>query len=443
MGSRAGRLKRTTALLVSAALVLGLAACTGAGAAPQAPAQAGGSLPTDVTKQLQTAVTDAMTRAGASGAIVGVWAPWAGSWTAGLGTVSTDKGAANMSTSMSFRIASNTKSMTCTVLLALVDGGQVALADPVSKYLPRMVGLGGITLGQLCQNTSGIADYEPSLAAQFVTNPTRQWIPMELISDGLAEPLAGNPGVQFAYSNTGFVLLGMALQAATGRSWSDLYQAYVWGPLGLKHTSLPDSGVLTLPSPHAEGYASALDASGQPICDTVLNDTQLSPSIGWTAGGVVSTLGDLKTYVQALAGGTLVSAASSKAQWATVPLSGSAPTWQGYGLGVVTLGPMRGHDGDIPGFISAMMTEPKSGLTVVVMLNNSTVGGGFAQLLGMQLASIASKVPAVSGSKAPVIALPWSAEQAKQAMDENTICPPKGVTPAPANTAVPVPQSAD
>ncbi|TAM70452.1 MAG: class A beta-lactamase-related serine hydrolase [Microbacteriaceae bacterium] len=443
MGSRAGGLKRTIALLLSAALALGLAACTGAGAAPQAPAQAGGSLPADVTKQLQAAVTDAMTRAGASGTIVGVWAPWSGSWTAGLGSASKDNGAARMSTDMSFRIASNTKSMTCTVLLALVDRGQVGLDDAVSKYLPRMVGLNGVTLRQLCQNTSGIADYEPSLATQFVTNPTRQWVPMELVSDGLAEPATGNAGDQFAYSNTGFVLLGMALQAATGRSWSDLYHEYVWGPLGLKHTSLPDSGALSLPSPHPDGYASALDASGQPICGTVLNDTRLSPSIGWTAGGVVSTLDDLKTYVQALAAGTLISASSSTAQWRTVPLSGSAPTWQGYGLGVVTLGPMRGHDGEIPGFISAMLTEPKSGLTIVVMLNNSTVGGGFAQLLGMQLASIASKAPAASGSTAPVIALPWSAEQAKKGMDENPICPPKGVTPAPRDTSVPVPQSED
>ncbi|WP_308466659.1 serine hydrolase domain-containing protein [Rathayibacter soli] len=443
MGSRTARLRRSLALAVTALLALGLMACTGAsGATPKLPAQASGSLPSDVTKQLQTAVTDAMTRAGASGAIVGVWAPWAGTWTAALGTVSKDKGAAKMSTNMSFRIASNSKSMTCTVLLALVDRGQVELSDRVSKYLPRLVGLDGVTLGQLCHNTSGIADYEPSLAAQFVNNPTRQWVPMELISDGLAEPATGVAGDHFAYSNTGFVLLGMALQAATGRSWSDLYQDYVWGPLGLKNTSLPNAGVTALPSPHPQGYATALNPGGQPVCETVVDDTQLSPSMGWTAGGVVSTLNDLKTYVQALAAGTLVSPASAKEQWTTMPLSSTSPTWQGYGMGVITLGPMRGHDGEIPGFISSMMSDPKSGLTVVVMLNNSTLGGGFAQLLGMQLASIASKVPATTG-KAPVIALPWSSDQAKQGMAANTICPPKGVTPQPSDTAVPLPQSGD
>jgi D-alanyl-D-alanine carboxypeptidase len=442
MGEAAGRLRRTAAIALATVAVLILSACTGAtGVTPNIPEQASGSLESGVTKQLDEAVTNAMKRAGASGAIVGVWAPWAGSWTAAIGTT-TPKGSTKMSTKMSFRIASSTKSMTCTVLLALVDNGTVALDDPVSTYLPRMVGLEGISLGQLCQSTSGIADYVPSLGIQFVNNPTREWSPMELVSDGLAEPATGTAGEHFAYSNTGFVLLGMALQAATGRSWNDLYQQYVWGPLGLKNTSLPGQNDLTLPTPHPHGYAATLDATGVPQCDAVLDETKLSASMAWTAGGVVSTLGDLKTYAQALATGSLISEASSKKQWTTIPLSGSAPTWQGYGMGVMAMGPLRGHDGEIPGFLSTMLTDPKSGLTIVVMLNNSTVGGGYIQLLGMQLASIASKAPAKSGT-APVIALPWSLKQTQDAMATNAICPPEGVTPAPANSAIPVPQPAD
>lgn len=139
-----------------------------------------------------------------------------------------------------------------------------------------------------------------------------------------------------------------------------------------------------------------------------------------------------------VATGSLLTPELSKVQWTTVPFSATGPSWQGYGMGVVSLGPMRGHTGAIPGFISSMMSDPKSGLTVVVMLNNSTVGGNFAQLLGMQLASIASKSPAKSG-KTPVIALPWSQKQAAGAMASNTICPPKGVTPAPVDKAVPMP----
>lgn len=438
----AGQLRKIFAAGVIGLTVVALSACTqNAGASSTLPKQASGSFASDVTGQLDDAVTAAVKRSGASGAIVGVWAPWAGSWTVAKGTTER-KGSTDMSTSMSFRIGPITKSMTCTVLLGLADAKQVALDEPVAKYLPRMIGLSSITLGQLCDSTSGIGDYEPGLYPQFVNNPTRQWVPMELVSDGLAEKTTGTPGEKYAASDTGYVLLGMALQHVTGRSWADLYQQYVWDPLGLKHTSLPEATTLSLPSPHPHGYATTVDGAGTPQCGTGVDVSELSPSMAWTAGGVVSTLDDLKTYAQALAAGTLVGPSASKQQWTTHPLSSAAPTWEGYGMGVVTLGPMRGYSGGIPGFLTSMISDPKTGLTVVVMLNDSTIGSSYAQLLGMQLASIASKAQAKTG-KAPVIALPWSQKQAEQGMASNAVCPPEGVKPAAADPALALPVSGD
>jgi D-alanyl-D-alanine carboxypeptidase len=264
---------------------------------------------------------------------------------------------------------------------------------------------------------------------------------MELVSDGLAEKTTGTPGEKYAASDTGYVLLGMALQHLTGRSWADLYQQYVWDPLGLEHTSLPDATTLSLPSPHPHAYATTVNAAGAPQCGTEVDVSELSPSMAWTAGGVVSTLGDLKTYAQALAAGTLVGPSATKQQWTTHPMS-SAPTWEGYGMGVVTLGPMRGYSGSIPGFLTSILSDPKTGLTVVVMLNDSTIGSSYAQLLGMQLASIASKAQAQTG-KTPVIALPWSQKQAEQGMASNTVCPPEGVKPAAADPSLVLPVSGD
>jgi D-alanyl-D-alanine carboxypeptidase len=111
-------------------------------------------------------------------------------------------------------------------------------------------------------------------------------------------------------------------------------------------------------------------------------------------------------------------------------------------MGVVTLGPMRGYSGSIPGFLTSMVSDPKTGLTVVVMLNDSTIGSSYAQLLGMQLASIASKAQAKTG-KTPVIALPWSQKQAEQGMASNTVCPPEGVKPAAADPSLVLPVSGD
>lgn len=417
-------------LAVAATLLT--SACTGAPpAATSGPHQASGSLPAPVEKQLNGAVTNAMKLSGASGAIVGVWAPWSGSWTAGLGTTA-QRGGDPMTTQLHFRIGDITRSMTCTVLLELADEGTVKLDDRASTYLPDLPDIDGITLRQLCQNTAGLGDYTATLKPQFVNNPTREWPQLELVSDGLAEPRVGAPGDAFSDSSAGYVLLGMALQRATGESWASLYKKYVFGRLGMTETSYPESSPMAFATPHPDGYATVLGDDGSPQCGTTADTTDLSASMAWTEGGVISTLGDLKLYAQALAKGTLVSTASSTAQWKTIPIGGTAPTWLGYGLGVETFGPLRGHGGSIPGFITSILSDPKTGLTVVVMLNNSTSGAQFAQTLGRQLASIASKAPGTKHA-APLIALPWSEQQAADALTAATVCPP----PAPTAPAAP------
>lgn len=366
-------------------------------------------------------MTDAMGLAGASAGIAGVWAPWAGSWTAALGTT-TLGGSTPVDTGMVFRIGDLTTPMTCTVLLALVDRGTVSLDDPLSKWVPGLVGVDGVTLRELCQSTSGIGDYAGQLQAQFVMNPQRQWPPLELASDGVATRRTGNPGASYAPSRTNAILVGMALQNATGQSWSDLYRTYIFGRLGMSSSSLPDSGQFTIPGPHPDGYAAGVDAAGARTCSPVLDVTSLSSSMGWTAAGAVSDLSDLKTFAQALASGTLVTQKSADQQATTVP---GGASWERYGLGVQFIGPLRGSSGAVPGFLSAMYADPASGLTVVVALNNSTPGAGFAQALAQRLASIASKVPAVTAGDRVVDALPWSQQQMADAMTKAAPCAPK------------------
>ncbi len=347
--------KRATAVALASLVALVLGACTPyADATARLPQQVQGAFPTAIEGRLETAVTDAMKLAGASGALVGVWAPWSGSYTDGLGTTAVN-GSDPVTTDMHFRIATNTTSMTCSVLLSLVDEGKVKLDDPVSLYLPRIVGVGGITLRELCQNTSGVGDYSPQLKPAFVTNPQRQWPTMELLSDGLATKAAGTPGQIYSPSQANMVLLGMALEAATGMSWSDMYRHYVFDRLGMSQSSFPDPGQLSLPSPHLLGYATSLTPAGALQCGTTVDETSLSPSMGWTASGAVSTISDLKTYVQALATGSLVSAAAARAQDTGVPLGTGAPSWQSVRSRDAETGPVarqrrrhpRFHFGDV------------------------------------------------------------------------------------------------
>lgn len=428
--SRTARTIVVSALLAVSAVLL--AACTTpADAKPDDRPQVKAPFAADLSGRLNTALADAMTLSGSSGAIAGVWAPWAGEWVASPGST-TRGGSTPLTTDMRFRIADNTRSMTCTVLLKLVDAGTVKLGDPVTKYLTRLSGVEGITLGQLCQNTSGLPDYTASLGQHFVNNPTRPWAPLEVLSSGLASPRVGAPGEKFAESNTGFVLLGLALQAATDKDWPTLYRQYIFDPLGMSNSSFPGADDVGIPGPHPAGYAPAQNPAGQSVCETVLDESKLSPSMSWVAGGVVSNVTDMKVWARALAEGRLVSKKSEQAQWATVPLGPDQPAWRGYGLGAEQLGPLRGDSGAIPGYLSAAFADPASGLTVVVMLNNSNAGSGFVQALAQRLASIAAKAPPAQGEKAPTLELPWSEEQATAAMTATPVCPPPAPTAAPA-----------
>ncbi|WEO77429.1 serine hydrolase [Cryobacterium sp. SO2] len=410
-------------------LVLPLSACADA-AVPQpiGPDQASGTLAPDIVDALDAALADGIALAGASGAIAGVWVPGAGQWLASPGSVGTavDPGTGRpggggvLSTEMSFRIGTQTTAMTCTVLLRLVDEHRVGLDDPVTQYLTRQPGIEGITLRQLCQHTSGLG--QPQLDSQFVNNPTRTWPPLELVSGGLGSARVGAPGKAWSRSEPGIQLLGMALEAATGDDWPTLYNRYVFGPLGLHATSYPGPQELDVPGAHPHGWAAALTGAGTPDCARMLDVTRLSTSMAGVAGGVVSTLGDLRTWSQALATGSLLATDTARQQWTTVAETG-APDWRGYGLGAEQLGPVRGSTGQIPGYLSATLSDPDSGLTVVVMVNDSSAGEDFALDLARRLVAIAAQTPVSDGRTAADLELPWTAVDAAAAMRADAVCP--------------------
>ncbi|PFG30241.1 D-alanyl-D-alanine carboxypeptidase [Paramicrobacterium agarici] len=414
---------RSRAMAAVSVLGVGLMALTACSGEP-APAvtlqpQVDATLPEDATTLIDEAVNHAIAASGSTGAIAGVWAPWAGVNLKGYGVTEID-GDTEVTSDMAFRIGANTRPMTCTVLLALADEGVVAVDDKVSEYLPTTVGVEGLTLEHLCQGTSGFGDYRANLDKSFIQNPERVWYPTELYNDGMATHEA-TPGESFSPAATGYVLLGQALQSATGKTFAKLYEQYVFAPLGLENTSLPSPTDVELPDESLHSYES-LTVSGKPQCDKPYDQSKQSSSLGFTSGGVVSTAQDLHAFSQAFAQAKLFSDEAAKHQEKTRAISDDAASWIEYGFGTYHYGPMYGQAGDVPGFITAALSDPASGLTVVVMLNNSTAGGSLALSLAMQLASYGSKLPAASGSDAPSIDLPWSAEQMNQQVSDKAVC---------------------
>lgn len=397
-------------------MVLSLAACTPDRSVPiDAPPQVEGALPAETQEQLEAAVANAMSAAGASGAIVGVWAPWSGSWVAGLGT-QTPAGGGEVTTDMQFAAAKSTRSMTCDILYQIADQGLVELDDSITEYVAAVPDLEGITLGQLCDGTSGIGSYTSRLLGMWLDNPERRWGPRELAAFGLGQERTAEPGAQYRDSDAGYLLLGLALERATGKSARMLVEEYVADPLDLTATTF---GAPDAEAPVLTGLFARQEGDRRNCLEPV-DITDLSRTVGFTDAGVTTDITDLGRYAQALATGALVPAGERLE--GALPESDSSASWLTVGGGVYQAGSLIGQHGVFPGYTTAAYSDPESGLTVAVVLNQSAGGSGFGARLAWELAAIASKAPAASGQTAPAAGLPWTPEQFHQEISDSAIC---------------------
>ncbi len=282
-----------------------------------------------------------------------------------------------------FRIGSNTKTMTGTAVLQLVQDGLISLTDPVSTYRPDVPNGKNIPISMLLDMSSGLANYSVQLDLNRLMDddPGRNWTPEELVAIGLAEPPAFAPGKGYLYSNTNTVLLGLIVEKLTGKQLADVFGERIFAPLGLMNTVFPAIDDNTIPDPHPQGYGfgtnvSTIDTSILPEYQQAEaeagtlkpNDwTDLNPSWGWAAGAGISTASDLATYVEALIGGGLLNEEMQAIRIASLKPSSDAPDAASYGLGLAQFGPMMGHDGALPGFQSFMGHDPATGNTVIVL----------------------------------------------------------------------------
>jgi D-alanyl-D-alanine carboxypeptidase len=159
--------------------------------------------------------------------------------------------------------------------------------------------------------------------------------------------------------------LGMILERVSGLSAEKAIIRDVIRPLGLTETSFPTTP--KLPSPFARGYYAGEDGKG-----TIADYTASNPKVAWTAGGVVSTLGDLRKYGKALARGALLSSKlqALRLQFGTIPNGEGPPV--GYGLGILRFGEWLGHDGAIFGYSTETFYERQTGAQIVAAANLSS-----------------------------------------------------------------------
>ena len=330
---------------------------------PEAPA---GELPGELQSRLRAALEDTMAVHGVPGATVGVWIPGLGSWTVGLGVADLASGEA-VTTELSWPIRSITKSYTVTLLLQLVDEGVVRLEDPVDRYLEGVTHGDAITLLQLADMSSGVADYiTESFIEDFAADPARVFTLEELNAGVLGAPARFAPGARHVYTNANTNLLGAVIEAVTGQDFAEVLEARILRPLGQTGTSYL-SDVRHWTAAHATGYLPAPE-TGE-LLPQVQNFSVFGP-----AGSLVSTLEDGRVWAQVLGSGALLRPETQELRLRGHELEG--PPYGLYAAGIGETAGWLGHNGEGIGFTAATFHEPTTGASIVVYMNLSNVPSG-------------------------------------------------------------------
>lgn len=293
-----------------------------------------------------------------------------------------ERGGAPATVATPFRIASITKTFTAAVIVQLAAEGRLAFDDPMTAHLPsglddvvdRVHVFGGhsygpqLTVRQLLVHSSGLFDYAQSAGffTAIAASPERPWTPREML-EGAAEwgqpHFAPDTGYGYAYSDTGYVLLGLIIEHLDGRPLHDAYRARILDPLGLSATYLEG---------HEAHRGPELSHPYQGDLDTI----RIHGSADWAGGGLVSDVDDLATFAQALAAGDVVHgdwlAAMMRFDFRTLDPARHSAGFIGYGMGVEA----RDHDGFVlrghRGHWGAWMhVDPRTGLTITGTINQA------------------------------------------------------------------------
>src|SRR5688572_25627258 len=301
-----------------------------------------------------------------------------------------------------YQIGSITKQFTSAAIMKLVDQGRVKLDDDLSKYVPQFPLQGKkVSIRQLLNHTSGIHSYTSSPAWAKTWNDALS--PDAIVRFVAADTFDFAPGTAYRYNNTGYVLLGMVIEKASGQKYANYLDAQFFKPLGLRQTSYCPSK--TTDPAFALGYSKGTSGGTE-------RAKFLDLSHPFSAGALCSTVGDLAKWQRALDAGKVVSPASYALMSTADSLNSGRKINYGFGLvpGVFNGHKTISHTGGIPGFATAATYVPDDSLSIVVYTNFDGVS---PQSLVQNLLRVAyGEAPVGRGAAAAASAAPPAAPPA-------------------------------
>lgn len=299
-----------------------------------------------------------------------------------------------------FRIGSASKTFIGMAALKAIEEKRLGLDSTINGLLPAEVlnnyPKNQITVRMLLSHTSGINSYTNYIEDWFIPyifNRTRVWTDRELIqlvNSKFRDPQLGQvatPGAVWSYSNTNTVILGVILEQLYGKPIRQLIQEWFISPLGLSKTIYPAPGENRMPEPYARGYmnwANYVQEPSLPATDTDVS--QYDPSGVGPAGAIVSTVGDLAKWIEAMAQLDIGSGSYRRGHfdWRYFTAFGANAANPAYGISSYGLHLAHepdstngadywivGHRGQISGYDTAMMYVPEYDCAIVVACTRS------------------------------------------------------------------------
>jgi CubicO group peptidase (beta-lactamase class C family) len=265
------------------------------------------------------------------------------------------------------RLGSITKQFTSMLIMQLVEQGKLKLDVPISTYLPDYPKSNGdiITIHHLLTHTSGTPNYT-SFPGFFRDSSRDPYTPEEFVNVFADSTLEFQPGERYAYSNSGYFLLGVIIEKVTGKSYEQVLKDNITIPLKMNNTGYDHHG--TILANRASGY----EKNGS----NYRNAAYLDMTIPYAAGSLYSTVEDLYLWDQALYTNQLLAKANMDLLFTEHIRAGSGYYGYGWGIGTRTIGTTNdsveviSHGGGINGF-NTRITRIPSDKSIIVLFNNT------------------------------------------------------------------------
>ena len=266
---------------------------------------------------------------------------------------------------MRYSLGSISKQFTAAAILLFQEQGKLSIDDAVGKYVPGLTRGDEVTIRQILSHTSGYQDYWPE---DYVMTPMlRPETAQQILDTWAKKPLDFEPGTQWQYSNTNFVIAGAIIENVSGQKLMDFLQQRIFHPLGMKSAWDSDEAKLT-------------QADATPYYRNALGPLRPAPKEGrgWTfaMGELAMTAHDLALWDESLIAKSVLKPESYRQMFTEVKLKDGKGTHYGLGVEVLDRNGHRSieHSGEVSGFVSDNKVLVDDGVAVAVLTNQDAIG---------------------------------------------------------------------